>query len=91
MTTLDHQAIADEITAKLKAVAVAQPQHAVAFTAGAAGASVDFCSIWVTAKPILSAVGGIIMFIPGMGTTAGVVLQELIKVGDQIYSQTCNK
>jgi hypothetical protein len=53
--------------------------------------TMDFCTLWPTAKPILQAVGGIIGFIPGVGAGAGPVLNALVSVGDQIYNSTCGK
>ena len=51
----------------------------------------DFCNIWPTAKPILQALCGIIVFFPGFGQAAAAALTALIAAGDQIYKQTCNK
>ncbi|KAA1054459.1 hypothetical protein [Azospirillum argentinense] len=49
----------------------------------------DFCSVWPQAKPILELVSGLIIMIPGLGQTAGVVLKALVEVGDKVYGQTC--
>lgn len=49
----------------------------------------DFCGIWPKAKPLLEVAATVLVFIPGAGTVAGPVLNGLIKIGDQIYSETC--
>jgi uncharacterized membrane protein YjjB (DUF3815 family) len=87
---LDAQQLANDIAGNVRAVTTAQLQ-AQAAGAGAAAAPVsgDFCSIWPKAKPVLELVAGIVIFIPGAGTTAGGVLQGLIKVGDQISTEVC--
>ncbi len=56
--------------------------------AGAAASPVtDFCTAWTTAKPVLTALSALAIFIPG----AGAILQGLIKVGDQLASDLCGK
>jgi len=73
--------------------AMAQPMPAPAgaekFAAAAAGGGADFCSIWPNVKPVLQAVVGIIVFIPGLGTAAATALNGLLAVGDQIFKATC--
>jgi len=49
----------------------------------------DFCSIWPKAKPILQMLAGIALLIPGVGVAGGAVLNGLIKIADQIASETC--
>ena len=49
----------------------------------------DFCGLWPQAKPILELLAGVAIFIPGVGATAGAVLQGLVKVGDQVAAQMC--
>jgi hypothetical protein len=84
---LDAKQLANEIAANVRTVTAAAPK-----TAGAAAASPgagDFCTIWPKAKPVLELVAGVVIFIPGAGTTAGAVLQGLLKVGDQISAEVC--
>ncbi|MBO4225109.1 hypothetical protein [Bradyrhizobium neotropicale] len=92
---LDAKQLAKEITEHVHAAASAQATGgAAAQTAGGAAADAiggDFCSIWPQAKPVLGFVAGIVAFIPGLGTTAGAVLQGLIKVGDQISAEVCKQ
>jgi hypothetical protein len=82
---LDAQKLANDITASVRAAAAAAPPGA----AEAPAVGTDFCSIWPKAKPVLELVSGVVMFIPGAGTTAGAVLQGLLKVGDQISAEVC--
>lgn len=49
----------------------------------------EFCSIWPKAKPLLELAAGVLVFIPGAGSIAGPVLNGLVKIGDQIYTETC--
>ena len=46
----------------------------------------DFCKIWPKAKPILAAASTFIFL---LGPQAGAVLNGLIKIGDEIFSQSC--
>lgn len=72
------------------AVAEAATQEkAAATTMAGAGAGNDFCGIWPKAKPLLEVASTVLVFIPGAGTVAGPVLTGLIKIGDQIYAETC--
>ncbi|MFG1345903.1 hypothetical protein V5F59_13495 [Xanthobacter autotrophicus DSM 431] len=75
------------ITDAVAAAAVAREEAAGA----AAGATVgkDFCSLWPKAKPLLEVASTVLVFIPGAGTIAGPVLTGLIKIGDQIFAETC--
>ncbi|WP_152535866.1 hypothetical protein [Bradyrhizobium sp. Ai1a-2] len=84
--SLDAKQLAQEITQTVRAAAAAHP------AGGAAAEAVggDFCSIWPKAKPVLELLAGIVAFIPGLGATAGAVLQGLIKVGDKIAEQACH-
>jgi len=84
---LDETRIASDIVANVQRVAAAAPQGTAA--AAAPNLSGDFCSIWPQAKPVLEFLAGVAIFVPGAGTTAGAVLQGLIKVGDQVSSQVC--
>jgi uncharacterized membrane protein YjjB (DUF3815 family) len=88
---LDSKQLAQDIAANVRAVTAAQNSSNVAVTASAAAApgTGDFCSIWPKAKPVLELVAGVVIFIPGAGTTAGAVLQGLLKVGDQISADVC--
>lgn len=61
---------------------------AAATTAAAAG-TLDFCSVWPQAKPVLQLLSGIVILIPGAGAAAGPILTGLIAVGDSIFKQTC--
>ncbi len=70
------------------AEAATQEQAAAATMAGA-GVGNDFCGIWPKAKPLLELASTVLGFIPGPGTVAGPVLNGLIKIGDQIYAETC--
>ena len=87
---LDARQLADEIAANVHAAAAAAPRAA---TPGAAAMAVpvgaDFCAIWPKAKPVLELVSGVVILIPGAGTTAGGVLQGLIKIGDRIAADVC--
>ena len=58
--------------------------------AAPAAVSVNFCTVWPEAKPILQFVSGIVAFIPGVGAAAGPILTALIAVGDSIFQQTCH-
>jgi hypothetical protein len=84
---LDTKQLAKEIADNVRAATMAHPAGGGAM---AAPVSADFCSIWPQAKPVLELVAGIVIFIPGAGTTAGAVLQSLIKVGDQVSSEVCH-
>ncbi|WP_296581316.1 hypothetical protein [Xanthobacter sp.] len=53
------------------------------------GVGNDFCTIWPKAKPLLEVAATVLVFIPGAGTIAGPVLNGLIKIGDQIFAETC--
>ena len=90
---LDSKQLAMDIAANVRTLAAAQAAGGGTMTASvsaaAAPASGDFCSIWPKAKPVLELVAGVVTFIPGAGTTAGGVLQGLIKVGDQISADVC--
>jgi hypothetical protein len=94
---LDSKRLAMDIAENVRAAAAAHPAPSSGFAPGARGetagasaaASGDFCSIWPKAKPVLELVAGVVNFIPGAGTTAGGVLQGLIKVGDQISAEVC--
>ncbi len=55
----------------------------------AAPPSLDFCTVWPEAKPILQALAGVAGFIPGPGAAAGPILTALVSVGDTIFKQTC--
>jgi len=64
--------------------------------AGAAGITIDpaqigsqFCALWPKARPGLSLLAGIAIFIPGAGAAAGGALQGLIKVGDAVSAEVC--
>ena len=83
---LDAKQLANEIAANVHAVTAAASKTAGAAAAPGVG---DFCTIWPKAKPVLELVAGIVIFIPGAGTTAGAVLQGLLKVGDQISAEVC--
>ncbi len=83
---LDTKQLAQDIAENVRAVAAA---HSAGGGATAAPVSGDFCSIWPQAKPVLELVAGVVIFIPGAGTTAGAVLQSLIKVGDQVSADVC--
>lgn len=52
---------------------------------------IDFCVIWPKAKPILTAIATVIVFlpIPGVSTGAGAVLRGLIGVGDEMQKTLC--
>lgn len=71
------------------AVAEAATQEQAAATTAGAGAGNDFCGIWPKAKPLLEVASTVLVFIPGAGPIAGPVLNGLIKIGDQIYAETC--
>jgi hypothetical protein len=83
----DAEGIAKEIVGQVAAAQKSGP--AGASIAVAAVKPSDFCTIWPKAKPVLDLLAGIVVFIPGAGTTAAAVLQGLIKVGDQVASQMC--
>jgi hypothetical protein len=83
---LDAKQLANEIAANVRTVSAAAPKTTGAAAAPSAG---DFCTIWPKAKPVLELVAGVVIFIPGAGTTAGAVLQGLLKVGDQISAEVC--
>jgi hypothetical protein len=87
---LDAKQIANEIAANVHAAVAAAPEATT--PAGAERAlpvGADFCAIWPKAKPVLDLLAGVAILIPGAGTTAGAVLQSLIKVGDQISTEVC--
>jgi hypothetical protein len=65
--------------------------EAAAAHRAAPGMPADFCSFWPGAKPVLQTVAGLIVFIPGPGTSAAAALNALIVVGDQIYRGTCHR
>jgi hypothetical protein len=83
---LDEGQLARDIAAAVQEARSAggRSPMAIALPAGE-----DFCSIWPKAKPVLELISGVVVLIPGAGTTAGAVLQALIKVGDQISSEVC--
>lgn len=74
--------------AKIITDAVAAANEPQAATAGA-GVGNDFCGLWPKAKPLLEVAATVLVFIPGAGTIAGPVLNGLIKIGDQIFAETC--
>ena len=84
---LDAQKLARDIADNVRTVTAAAPQTAAAAAAPPIGS--DFCTIWPKAKPVLELVAGVVILIPGAGTSAGAVLQGLIKVGDQISAEVC--
>ncbi len=51
----------------------------------------DFCSLWPKARPILALVAKYIGFIPGVGSTAGVILNGLLTAGDAVSGVICPK
>jgi hypothetical protein len=55
------------------------------------GAKDEFCTIWEKASPILKIVAKYIVYIPGVGTTAGEILNALISVLDGLSEQVCPK
>jgi len=74
------------------ALALAQPTLGAApaaARAAAAGAPLNFCSVWPSAKPILQGVAGIVILFPGLGATASTALNALLSVGDQVFNSTC--
>ncbi len=76
--------------AKIITDAVAAANEPQAATAGVgAGVSSDFCGLWPKAKPLLELAATVLILIPGAGTIAGPVLNGLIKIGDQIFAETC--
>jgi hypothetical protein len=79
---LDAKKLADDIVKE-----VAATQAKTGFAAVQAVSPADFCGIWAKAKPILDLLSGVVIFIPGAGTTAGAVLKGLIQVGDTIATQ----
>ena len=91
---LDSKQLAQDIANNVRAVTAARSTGGGAATAPVGGAAApvsgDFCSIWPQAKPVLELVAGFVIFIPGAGTTAGAVLQSLIKVGDQVSADVCH-
>lgn len=76
---IEAQSLADLITESVRE----QPRQAV--TAEAALGD-NFCSIWPKAKPALEMVLTLLGFI---SPQISAVLKGLIKVGDEIYAQTC--
>jgi hypothetical protein len=83
---LDAKQLAADITENVRAAAAAHPAGS---DATVASVDADFCSIWPKAKPVLELVAGVVMFIPGAGTTAGAVLKGLLMVGDQVSAEVC--
>jgi uncharacterized membrane protein YjjB (DUF3815 family) len=83
---VDANSIANEVVASVRQSQAGAGGAAAMAAAGPA----DFCGIWTKAKPILEVVAGIVVLIPGLGATAGAVLQGLIKVGDQVSQQICH-
>jgi hypothetical protein len=79
--SLDSKSAADLI--------VATYAKTVPSPAGAKALPQDFCKLWPTAKPILTAVSGIVLLFPGLGQTAAGILAGLIAVGDKIAKDTC--
>ena len=69
---LDAKQLAAEIAENVRAASAAHPAGS---DATVASVDADFCSIWPKAKPVLELVAGVVMFIPGAGTTAGAVLK----------------
>lgn len=64
--------------------------------AGAAAAPQDdieteFCTIWPKAEPILKIVAQYIVFIPGVGTAAGAIINGLVTAGDTLANTVCPK
>ncbi len=85
--SLSAQAGAKIIT---DAVAAAnEPQAATAGAGAVVGVGSDFCGLWPKAKPLLELAATVLVLIPGAGTIAGPVLNGLIKIGDQIFAETC--
>ncbi|MFG1221081.1 hypothetical protein [Xanthobacter wiegelii] len=85
--TFSAQAGAKIITEQVAAAASAE-QASLQKGVGA-GVGNDFCTIWPKAKPLLEVAATVLVFIPGAGTIAGPVLNGLIKIGDQIFAETC--
>ena len=52
-----------------------------------AAAPGGFCQLWPKAKPILTAASAFIFL---LGPQAGAILTGLIKIGDEIFSQSCS-
>ena len=77
--------------AKLIAAEVSDSAPSAAAASAAAIKPGDFCTLWPKAKPILEVVSGLVILIPGLGAVAAGVLKGLLKVGDQIAADVCNK
>jgi hypothetical protein len=82
---LDAKQLASDIAANVHRATAAAPQGGQP-----ASSAAEFCSIWPKAKPVLELIAGVINFVPGAGTTAGAVLQGLVKIGDQISGEVCS-
>jgi hypothetical protein len=55
----------------------------------AAALPVEFCKIWPNAKPLLDALSGIAVLVPGYGSAAAASLRALIAVGEAIRKEAC--
>jgi hypothetical protein len=51
----------------------------------------EFCTIWPKAEPILKIIAKYIGYIPGVGSTAGVIISGLVTAGDAISEIVCSK
>lgn len=88
--SISAQAGAKIITDAVAAAAASSGQEETAASVMAtATVGNEFCGIWPKAKPLLELASTVLTLIPGAGTIAGPVLAGLIKIGDQIYAETC--
>ena len=78
-----------QVGAKIITDAVAAAEQEQAALPKGVGAGNEFCGLWPKAKPLLEIAATVLVFIPGAGVIAGPVLTGLIKIGDQIYAETC--
>lgn len=76
--------------ASLSASAAAAPATAAGAPGAVVTAAPNFCSIWPTAKPILQALAGVIIFFPGFGAAAAAALNALVAAGQAVFDQTCH-
>lgn len=90
---IEATAAAREIMASVRAVQATQPASAAAAAAAVIPTvnTNDFCTVWPQARPILQMLVSIVAFIPGLGSVAAGVLQGLLRIGDMLSAELCQR
>lgn len=89
---IEATAAAREIMASVRAVQATQPASAAAAAAVIPTVNTnDFCTVWPQARPILQMFVSIVAFIPGLGSVAAGVLQGLLRIGDMLSAELCQR